>query len=304
MRKKIKNKKILIIRFCILAVFLIVEDWILSIIIYNANFNRRFEIPEEQRMDIEDFDGLQRTKYKFNSDKNQELTGYMYSSGKNQKGILILAHGFGCGGHNLYMDCINRFAQNGYYVFAYDATGNGESEGKGINGLPQGVIDLDYAITFVEENQENQKFPDLPIALFGHSWGGYSVCQVLAYHPEVKAVIEHAGFNHSSDLLESEGRKQAGIGINLILPFLKLHESVTFGEYASGTATDSMAYTNAEILIVHSKDDDTVPTAYGYDIFYKTYQDNPRFHFILYKDKGHTDFDPDQFVDFLDMYLL
>jgi hypothetical protein len=62
------------------------------------------------------------------------------------------------------MDCANYFAQNGYYVFAYDATGTDESEGNGVGGLPQGVIDLDYAISFVEESKE---IPDLPIVLFG-----------------------------------------------------------------------------------------------------------------------------------------
>lgn len=38
------------------------------------------------------------------------------------------------------MDCANYFAKNGYYVFAYDATGSGKSDGVG--GVPQGVIDL------------------------------------------------------------------------------------------------------------------------------------------------------------------
>ena len=279
MRKKSKNIKILMIKFCILAVFFIVEDWILSIMIYHANFNRRFEISEQQMMNIENFDGLERTKYKFNSDKNQKLTGYMYSSGENQKGIIILAHGFGCGGHNSYMNCIDYFAQNGYYVFAYDATGNGESEGENVGGLPQGVIDLNHAISFVEENSE---LPDLPIALFGHSWGGYSVCSVLTYHPEIEAVIECAGFNCSSNLLEFEGKKQAGIGIYIMLPFMKLHERIKFGEYASNTAMDGMENTEADIMIIHSKDDDTVPTAYGYDLFYEKYNDNPRFSFVLY----------------------
>ena len=63
-----------------------------------------------------------------------------------------MAHGLGGGGHNSYMDCANYFARHGYYVFAYDATGNDESEGEGVGGLPQGVIDLDYAISFVEQS--------------------------------------------------------------------------------------------------------------------------------------------------------
>ena len=49
------------------------------------------------------------------------------------------------------MDCAYYFAKNGYYVFAYDSTGSDASEGEGVGGTPQGVIDLDYAISFVED---------------------------------------------------------------------------------------------------------------------------------------------------------
>ncbi|GFI19069.1 hypothetical protein IMSAGC009_04249 [Lachnospiraceae bacterium] len=105
--------------------------------------------------------------------------------------LSVMAHVFGGGGHNSYMDCVNYFACHGYYVFSYDATGNDESEGEGVGGLPQGVIDLDYAITFVEESG---KFPSLPIVLFGHSWGGYSVSSVLTYPPRSKSRYSVFGF--------------------------------------------------------------------------------------------------------------
>lgn len=88
--------------------------------------------------------------------------GSLYSAGENQKGIIILVHGFGGGGHNSYMDCINYFVKNGYYVFVYDATGNDESEGEGVGGFFQGVIDLNYAISFVEDSKT---LLNLPIGL-------------------------------------------------------------------------------------------------------------------------------------------
>lgn len=150
------------------------------------------------------------------------------------------------------MDCANYFAQNGYYVFAYDATGNDESEGDAVGGFPQGVIDLEYAISFVEQNEQ---IPDLPIVLFGHSWGGYNACSVLAYHPEIKAVISCSGFNKSMDVIEAQGKKQVG---------------------------------NAAVLVLHSKDDGTVPIEYGYDIYYEKYKDDSRFEFIELEDRGHS----------------
>lgn len=269
--------------FCII-ILVIGGWWALSVSIYNENFNKRFESYEPLMLHVEDFSELQCVEYQFPSDKGQMLAGYMYSSGENQHGIVIMAHGFGGGGHNSYMDCANYFAQHGYFVFAYDATGNDKSEGEGVGGIPQGVIDLDYAISFVEESGN---FPDFPIVLFGHSWGGYSVCSVLTYHPEVKAVIECSGCNSSADLLEAGGKSQAGNLIYTMLPFIKIHEWVRYGKYATNTAMDGFASTDAAVMIVHSTDDEEVPIEYGYNIYYEKYKDDPRFTFIRFDDRGH-----------------
>ncbi len=285
-RSKSKKKIVLIIILCFI-ILLIAGLWIFSVSIYKENFDRRFETYEPLMFYIDDFDGLERVGYDFDSNNGQKLKGYMYSVGEDQRAIIVLAHGLGGGGHNSYMDCINYFAQNGYFVFAYDATGNDESEGEGVGGFPQGVIDLDYAIDFVEESGN---FPDLPIALFGHSWGGYSVCNVLTYHPEVKAVVECAGCDRSADIIEAQGKTQAGNFIYAMMPFVKLHEQIKFGKYAANTAMDGFASSDAAVMVVHSSDDEVVPAEYGYDIFYEKYQNDPRFSFIRLENRGHNFF--------------
>ena len=279
-----KKRKIVIV-LCAVIVLIFFGMWALSVYIYNDNFNRRFESYEPLMLRPEDFEGLKRTRYEFPSDKGQMLAGYLYSAGEDQKGIVIIAHGFGGGGHNSYMDCADRFARSGYLVFAYDATGNDESEGKGVGGMPQGVIDLDRAITFVEESGN---FPGLPVMLFGHSWGAYSVSTVLTLHPEVSAVIACSGFNSSPDMFEAEGRKEAGAGIALFMPFVKLHELIRFGRYAEITAMDGFAASDAAVMIVHSADDEMVPMSIGYDIYYGKYRDDPRFTFVPLEKNGHN----------------
>ena len=282
--KKNKFRKVLIAIILCLLILLIAGWWYISVSIYNENFNKRFESYEPYKLYPEDFEGLRRSKYEFASDKGQMLTGYMYSQGEGQHGILIIVHGLGAG-HNSYMDIANYFAGHGYLVFAYDATGNDESEGEGVGGIPQGVIDLDHAISFVEESGN---FPDLPICLFGHSWGGYSACSVLTFHPEVKAVIECSGCNRSSDLFEAGGKMQAGNVIYTMMPFIRLHERIHYGRYAANTAMDGFAASDAAVMIVHSADDNVVPIEYGLDLFYDEYKDDPRFEFVRLEDKGHN----------------
>ncbi|SFQ21541.1 hypothetical protein SAMN02910358_01145 [Lachnospiraceae bacterium XBB1006] len=269
-----------------MLILLVIADWVMSVAIYEENFNQRFKTYEPYKFYVSDFEGLLRTKYEFKSNKGQKLAGYLYHVGDDQRGIVVMAHGFGGGGHNNYLDCANYFAQHGYYVFAYDATGNDESEGKGVGGVPQGVVDLDYAISFVEESG---KFPKLPIVLFGHSWGAYSACAVLSYHPEVKAVIECSGFNKSSDLYESEGKKQVGVGIHLMMPFVKLHEIIKYGDYATASAMKGFRESKASVMVVHSAEDPVVPREYGFLTYWKKYENDPRFTFETVADRLHND---------------
>lgn len=286
MEKKKSKKKIVLIVLLSMALLMIIGWWIFCVKMYNDNFNVRGDSYKPLMLRTGDFEGLNCTEYTFPSDQGQILAGYLYNVGNDQHGIVVIAHGFGGGGHNSYMDCAYYFAQNGYYVFGYDATGCDKSEGDGVGGVPQGVIDLDYAISFVEENDD---IPELPIVLFGHSWGGYCVCNVLNYHPEVRAVIESSGFNRSSDMFESGGKSQAGGVIYTMTPFIRIHERFKYGKYAASTAMDGFEATDASVMIVHSADDDAIGIEYGCDKYYEKYKDDSRFTFIRFEDRGHNE---------------
>ena len=284
-KKPKKQKKIIIISIIsvLLAIPLIILP-VTTIIVYESIFGERYETASWLEFSVEDYVGLQMERSDFQSE-DVTLAGYKYSK-KNQEvnGVVVIAHGLGGGGHNTYMDCANYFAQNGYYVFAYDATGNDESEGDGVGGMPQGTIDLEHAISFVKQSEE---YKNLPIVLFGHSWGGYSVCSALSYHPDVKAVIECSGFNSSAGMFESQGKKEAGDAIYGIMPFVKIYEFIKFGKYATNTSVDGFESSDAAVMILHSEDDAVVPIEYGYDIYEEKFKDNPRFKFIHLEDRGH-----------------
>ena len=296
-------KKIVTIAMVTLAL-LIGLDYGFSVYCYNNIFGKRLDTYEPTALKVSDFEGLNATHYELESDKGQMLSGYLYSTDKTPKGIVVIAHGFGAG-HNFYMEAANFFARNGYYAFAYDVTGNDESEGGGIGGIPQGVIDLDKAISFVENSDD---FPDVPIMLFGHSWGAYCACSVLEYHPEVTAVISVSGCNKSSDVFEVGAKEQVGPLTALMMPCIKIHERIIFGKYASATAMKGFKASDARIMVIHSEDDNVVGISYGYEIYYDRYKDDPKFTFIKLKDRGHSYvFDDmtyiDEFNDGFDKWL-
>lgn len=280
-----KKKIIPVTIACILAAFILIVMPVLTVVVYRDNFGERFETAEWMAYSVDDFEGLQVEECTFESNNGQLLAGYRYSKENQQvKGVVVIAHGLGGGGQNTYMDVADCFTSNGYLVFAYDATGNDKSEGDSVEGLPQGVIDLDYALRYVKQDDT---YRDLPIVLFGHSWGGYSVGNVLNCHPDVKAAVLVAGFDRSTELFEQQGASMIGSGIKLFMPYVSLYERVKFGKYAAYSAIKGFANSDAGIMVIHSKNDTTVLPENGYDKFYDVYGDNARFCFIEYEDRGH-----------------
>ena len=287
MKYKVKNKKRKVI-IAMIAVFVSVPLIIMpvsTVIVYEAIFSARYETLDWMRFSVRDYEGLQMQRSDFESD-GVMLAGYKYSKQtEDVKGVVIIAHGMGGGGQNTYMPFADCFTSNGYYVFAYDARGNDNSGGDSVEGLPQGVMDLDSAICHVKRLDE---YRGLPIMLFGHSWGGYSVGNVLCLHPDVSAAVIIAGFNESENMLEYQSTQIVGSIARINMPYLELYERIKFGsKYTDISALEGMAQTEAGIMVVHSKNDATVPARYGYDKFYESFGDSDRFKFVLYEDRGH-----------------
>jgi pimeloyl-ACP methyl ester carboxylesterase len=256
------------------------------VIIYESIFGSRFENKDMFTFSASDYDDLNVQRSDFLSDESS-LAGYKYSKENTEaKGVVIISHGLGGGGHYTYMPFIDFFTSNDYYVFAYDATAHYNSPGDSTEGLPQGIIDLDSAINHVYTIKE---YENLPIMIMGHSWGAFSAGNVLNLHPEISAVILFAGFNESEDQLLYQSQKYIGGIANILLPSVELYERIKFGsELTSLSAVNGLKNSNAQVLVVHSKNDVVVPMEYGYDKFYNEFKDSPRFDFILYENRGHT----------------
>lgn len=284
--KKDTPKRVVIGCLISLAVLTFVLPFSLSVYIYESNFSDRYETYAPTAFHISDFEGLEVNECTFPSNGGQKLAGYTYSKGGGaKKGVVVIAHGLGGGGHNTYMDIADYFASNGYFVFAYDATGNDKSAGNSVRGLPQGVIDLDYALRYVKADAQ---LKNLPIVLFGHSWGAYSASAVLNLHPDVKAVVSGAGFNRSMDMIEAEGRNMMGDGIEVMLPYVSLYEALKFGKYADYSALDGFENTKAKVMVIHSLDDTVVPPQYGYDRYLEKHENDSRFTFVQFENHGHN----------------
>lgn len=87
---------------------------------WEQEFHTHYDTYEGKSYSVDEFEGISCENMTFTSDYGQELTGYLYTADDVEaSGVIIMAHGFGGGGHNSYMPIASYFAKAGFYVFAY-----------------------------------------------------------------------------------------------------------------------------------------------------------------------------------------
>lgn len=233
----------------LLAVALVITH-----LIMRANFGRgeykTYPVPEY----FYDYykENYPRRNVSFYSGKNL-LQGYIFGE-ENTKGLLVFAHGINSG-HESYIQEILWFVDNGWRVFAYDATGSCTSEGIGTTGLIQSALDLHAALTYVE-NDETLK--DLPKCLMGHSWGGYAVAAGLYFDHDVKACASVAGYSDAIQMMMRFAGATMGKATALLRPFAYLEHLILFGKYATLTAVDGINRANIPVMLIHGTADELV----------------------------------------------
>lgn len=211
------------------------------------------------------------------------LKGYIYGS-DNSQGLVVVAHGLG-GGADSYLPQITYFIDHGWRVFAYDATGSFDSEGKTTKGFPQALLDLDAALTHIESTES---FEELPVVLFGHSWGGYAVANVLHFNHEIAGVVSVSGANSAMSMIMEQGESMMGGFINVQYPYLWLYQRILFGESASLGAVDAINQSDTPVLIIHGSEDEMVDYNGSAIIARVDELNNPNVEAIVQSDPGRN----------------
>ena len=253
--------------------------------IFQAQFGR-FERPDPAtttQMQYSDLgDDYPRELVSFYSGQNR-LQGYLYS-GQGSPGLIVVVHGLG-GGADSYLPEIQYFLDQGWSVFAYDATASYSSEGEAARGFPQALLDLDAALRFVASRPD---LAQLPVLLFGHSWGGYAVANILHFDHKVAGVVSVAAPNSAMEIVMEQGREMLGGLIATQRPFIWMYHWLLYGKTASLSAVDALNKTQIPTLIIHGTEDSLVKF-HGSAIIGK--QDritNPKVRFLALDEEGRA----------------
>lgn len=184
---------------------------------------------------------------------DETLTGWLYGS-EDAEALVVMAHGLGSTAES-YLHITRWFVDQGYCVLTYDATGTGASGGNDTRGLSQSVLDLDAALRWVEQDAA---LAQLPLLLFGHSWGGYATARILAYDHDITATVSVSGYDTPMGLMCETASGYCGPVVYLGYPFLYLKQAIRFGAAANGSAAEAIRQTDVPVLLIHGDADSTI----------------------------------------------
>ncbi|MDO5117592.1 MAG: alpha/beta fold hydrolase, partial [Eggerthellaceae bacterium] len=224
-----------------------------------------------------------RTPVEFTMD-GLTLRGYIYESNDvtEPKGFVVFRHGI-FSNHIYYLPEIIALSDCGWKVFAFDSLGAGESDGDSYVGMVQSALDVTEAVNYVAREGLSG---DLPIVLWGHSWGGYGVAAALNNVPWVKACVTMSGYDDPVDILvETSEGMMGGFAVTQV-PTLVLNTKLTFGSASSLTGTGGINATSAPVLIIHGTGDPTVRYDGSAIIANRSNITNPNVEYLEFSEEG------------------
>ena len=194
-------------------------------------------------------DNITKEEISFYSD-DVLLKGNYYTC-NNPKGIVIIAHGIHSGGDD-YLSFIRYFIKNDFNVFSFNYKGTYDSKGDSTVGFCEALVDLDHAIDYI---LSEEKFNNLPLFLFGHSWGGYAVCAVLSLQDKINACASVAGMNNGFTIISEKADQYAGKIAAPSKPFFDIYQRFLFKDYVKYDAIKGINNSNIPIVLAHGVDD-------------------------------------------------
>lgn len=272
-----------------IAAGIIAVGQIFSNKIYRDVFYKRLDKREESwQYGVDHFEEMSRLKAVFPTKNDIHLVGYFYYNGhfknpvKESKGIIILANGY-MQSHLDYLYDINYLVKCGFMVFGYDNCGCYESGGEKTYGIEQTVIDLKYALNYIEGLMGKVT----PMFIYGHSMGAYAGATVLNYSNRIKGVVLRSGFISPNKIIMDVLENMFGKASFVLFPFIIQYRIFLFGNVAFKNSVKAIKNTKIKVFLMQSEDDPIVSLKHSLYGQKKKFVKKENVYTRLYYGRGH-----------------
>ena len=183
----------------------------------------------------------------------KQLFGWWLPNARAKETLIIL-HGWGSNAE-LMLPISVPFHQAGMNVLLFDARSHGQSESDTFSSLPRFAEDLRDTIDWLKQHHRSSAEK---IALLGHSVGAGAVLLEASRRDDIQAVISLSSFAHPEWVMQRY-LQHFKIPAALRKVVMRYVEWVIGHRFASFAPLDTVCKIQCPVLLVHGKNDSTVP---------------------------------------------
>ncbi|WP_299765969.1 alpha/beta fold hydrolase [uncultured Dokdonia sp.] len=257
MAKKYRKRKIAGISLMLLtAAVLYITHHVLPYAIISRHKQPLTTLPSEI--------GLQAEEASFTINDSLHLKGYWITPEKTSpKSIMLLLHGIG-GGKEHFYNLAKSLAEQHIASVVYDARGHGESDGQYISYGFYEKYDVSVIV-----NEVKQRYPNIPIGIWGNSMGGAVALQALSIEPRLDfGVIESTFTDLNTIVYDYQKRYSFGLGLKPICEHaLKRAGEIGKFDPMQVRPIDAVKKIDQSIFLAHGTDDPNINFNYGQALF-------------------------------------
>jgi alpha-beta hydrolase superfamily lysophospholipase len=186
------------------------------------------------------------TEWKWKSKDGLDMYAQSWEPEESPKAVVCLLHGLG--EHSgRYAHVGKAFADAGFVLAGFDLRGHGRSGGQRGHFPSFGAL-MDDIHRYIQEGDE--RFPGMPVFLYGHSLGGFLVLNYATYHKNSLKGVIATGAGLRSPVLEQKVKISLSKVLGSLLPTI----TISTGLDADGISRDpEVVRAYKEDPLVHDK---------------------------------------------------
>ncbi len=210
--------------------------------------------------------GLPYENITLKTEDGKKLIGWLIYSEKS-KGIIICLHGYPANKSDILP--VVEFLYPEFSLLLFDFRAHGESQGKVCYFGLKEFLDVKSAIDLIKNNE---KVKNLPIGVWGYSFGGAVGIISAAKYKDIKSLVTDSAFANFPDMVKNYYKNLGPLKYIFSSFSIFLGRHVFRSDFKLNSPENFISSLTCPILIIHSRNDDFVPFVHAEKLYEKANQ--------------------------------